>query len=183
MARCSLQQRIAGSLAGTVWMQALDGIGLDQGVRLFAVHQASADVDEMRVMVKATVHLEEPHRGLDIEIKPGGSGETQSAGCAMDDDVGIDTLEDLGGVDWVTELVLDELHFASELVADAVHVPDRGNHGVVRDAGELTEYVVTQGSSAAGDENAPTAKGLRHGLLNQSDKYRAANGFVIPAYV
>jgi hypothetical protein len=85
----------------------------------------------------------------------------------MDDDVGIDTLEDLGGVDWVTELVLDELHFASELVADAVHVPDRGDHGVVRDAGELTEYVITQGSGTAGDENASMAKGLRHGLLNQ----------------
>jgi hypothetical protein len=101
----------------------------------------------------------------------------------MDDDVGIDTLEDLSGVDWVSELVLDELHFAPELVADAVHVPDRGDHGVIGDAGELTEYVVTQGSSAAGDENAPTAKGLRHGLLNQSDNTQVQNGFVIPAYV
>jgi hypothetical protein len=146
LSRSRLQQRISRSLAGTIWMKGLDGIGFYKGTRLLAIYQAGADVDEVRAMIEAAVHLEKAHRRLHIElhkVKPRGLGQAESAGCAVDDDVGIGAFKYLSGVDGVTELVLDELHPPFEFVADTVHVPDRSDDGVIRHAGELCQDVVT----------------------------------------
>ena len=99
----------------------------------------------------------------------------------MDDDVRIDALEDLSGVDGVPELVLDELHLAPELVANTVHVSYGRDNRVMRNTSELRQDVVTQGSGAAGHENAPAAGGFGHGLLVPSISVPSINAVEVCA--